>query len=108
MGLLSAAAFYLYRSYSGSSSGLSAGDRRAILKRELLNELSKFPIDPPKDEDYLLTKDFMILLFRLVFTYKTIGREIVKEDILEKRIAHLRAEEHSQWESVMDSRPKEF
>jgi hypothetical protein len=73
---------------------MSARDRRILLKKELMNELGKHPIDPPKDQDYIMTRDFMIELFRLLFTYQTIGREIVKEEILEKRIVHLRAEEH--------------
>ena len=50
VGLISAAAFYFYRSYGrGSSDALSAKDRRALLKRELLNELKKYPIEPAKD-----------------------------------------------------------
>jgi len=87
VGLVSAASFYLYRIYGGASSDvMSVKDRRALLKRELLNELKKYPIDPPKDQDYIMTRDFMIDLFRLLFTYQTIGREIVKEEILDRRI----------------------
>lgn len=55
-----------------------------------------------------MTLDFMVTLFRLLYTYQTIGREIVKEEILDRRIAHLRAGDGDRWEAVMDSRPKEF
>ncbi len=87
---------------------MTSRDRKAILKRELLNELKKYPIEPQKDRDYIMTRDFMIDLFRLLFTYQTIGREIMKEEILDRRIEHLRAGDHEKWEAVMDSRPKEF
>ena len=109
MGLVSAAGLYLYRIYGGASSDeMSGKDRRALLKRELLNELKKYPIQPPKDQNYMMTRDFMIDLFRLLFTYQTIGREIMKEEILDRRIQHLRTGDHDKWEAVMDSRPKEF
>ncbi len=55
-----------------------------------------------------MTLEFMVTLFRLLFTYQTIGREIVKEEILDRRITHLRAGDSDRWEAVMDSRPKEF
>jgi hypothetical protein len=55
-----------------------------------------------------MTLDFMVTLFRLLYTYQTIGREIVKEEILERRISHLRAGNSDRWEAEMDSRPKEF
>ena len=73
-----------------------------------MDELSKYPIEAPKDSDYIMTRDFMITLFRLLFTYQTIGREVVKEELLEKRIQHLKAGESDKWEAAMDSRPKEF
>jgi len=44
-GLLSATALYFYKYYgTTSASSLSPSDRRALLKRELLNELAKYPI----------------------------------------------------------------
>lgn len=55
-----------------------------------------------------MTLDFMVTLFRLLYTYQTIGREIVKEEILDRRISHLRAGDSDRWEASVDSRPKEF
>jgi hypothetical protein len=44
-GLLSASALYFYKYYgSSTSSSMSASDRKALLKRELMNELAKYPI----------------------------------------------------------------
>jgi hypothetical protein len=44
-GLLSASALYFYKYYgSSNSSSMSASDRKALLKRELMNELAKYPI----------------------------------------------------------------
>jgi hypothetical protein len=44
-GLLSATALYFYKYYgSNTSSSMSPSDRKALLKRELMNELAKYPI----------------------------------------------------------------
>ncbi len=108
-GVIGTAIMYAYKSFSsGSEVAISPTERRACLKRELLNELGKYPIEPPKDQDYIMTKDFMITLFKILFTYQTIGREVVKEEILDRRIQHLRAGESDKWEAIIDSRAKEF
>ncbi len=42
--------------------------------------LKEYPIDGPKSQgDYCFTKEFMILLFKIMYTYQTIAKEIVKE-----------------------------
>ena len=55
-----------------------------------------------------MTKDFLIELFRLLYTYQTIGREIVKEEILEKRVEHLKNKEMDKYEALLDSRASQF
>ena len=70
--------------------------------------MSKHSIEPLKGADFIMTKEFLIELFRLLYTYQTIGREIVKEEILEKRVNHLRNKEMDKYDAIMDSRAKEF
>ncbi len=56
-----------------------------------MNELNKRAIEPEKDpRDHFMTRDFMIYMFRLLYTYQTIGKEVVKEEHLERRISYLR------------------
>jgi hypothetical protein len=50
------------------------------LKQELINELNAKPIDAEKDpKDHFMTRDFMIYMFKLLYTYQTIGKEVVKD-----------------------------
>ena len=56
------------------------------LKMTLVNELRQMGINPPKTEDYTFTKDFMVTLYKILYTYQTIGKEIVKEQFFHKRI----------------------
>jgi len=50
----------------------------------------------------------MIYLFRVLYTYQTIGKEVVKEQHLEKRISHLRANDLAAYQAALDTRPREF
>lgn len=68
--------------YIAQRTFLSSGsqeDTVVILKRELIKELRQHPINPTKGEDFILTQEFMIKLYKILGTYQTIGREIVKE-----------------------------
>jgi hypothetical protein len=56
---------------------------------ELHKELKTHPIQGPKDGFYF-TKDFMVTLFRLMYTYQTIGAEVVKESCFSQRVEYLR------------------
>jgi hypothetical protein len=60
--------------------------------KELLNDLRQHSCEPKK-EGYFFTKDFMILLFKIMYTYQTIGAEVVKEDLFERRIEALRTQD---------------
>ncbi len=55
----------------------------SLLKQELIREMRQKSIHAPKDEDYTMPRDFMIYLFRLLYTYQTIGKEILKEQVHE-------------------------
>ena len=57
-----------------------------VLKKELFKELKQRPIEAPKDNDYTFTREFMVFFFRILYTYQTIGKEVVKEQLFEKRI----------------------
>jgi hypothetical protein len=48
--------------------------------------LKKYSIVAPKGDDYAFTKDFMVLLYKILYTYQTIGKEVVKEQAFFKRI----------------------
>ena len=55
----------------------------SLLKQELIRELRQKSINAPKDADYTMPREFMVYLFRLLYTYQTIGKEILKEQIHE-------------------------
>ena len=108
-GLVSAGLYFLYKQYASASSGPTAQDRMAQLKQELINELNAKPIEAEKDpKDHFLTRDFMIYMFRLLYTYQTIGKEVVKEQHLECRISHLRDSDFEAYQASLDSRSKDF
>lgn len=79
------------------------------LKQELLNELSAKPIEPEKDaKDHFLTRDFMVYIFRLLYTYQTIGKEVVKEQHLERRIQCLKEKDMAGYQAALEARTKDF
>ncbi len=79
------------------------------MKQELINELNAKPIEAEKDpKDHFLTRDFMIYMFRLLYTYQTIGKEVVKEQHLENRIDFLRDSDFEAYQASLDSRSKDF
>jgi len=80
-GIASAGLYYLYTRQKGQVEG--AGDQMSLLKQELIREMRQKSIHAPKDEDYTMPRDFMIYLFRLLYTYQTIGKEILKEQVHE-------------------------
>ena len=57
-----------------------------MLKRELIKELKQRDFNPPRDEQKVLTLDFMIYLYKILYTYQIIGGEIMKENNFTKRI----------------------
>ena len=84
-------------------------DRMHRLKQELINELNSRPIEPEKDpKDHFMTRDFMIYIFKILYTYQTIGREVVKEQHLEKRIANLKEKDMQAYQESLDTRAKAF
>lgn len=49
------------------------------------------PIEAEKDpKDHFMTRDFMIYMFKLLYTYQTVGKEVVKDQNLERRVTYLR------------------
>jgi hypothetical protein len=52
-----------------------------ILKQELIKELRTYPINPEKDpKDCAFTRDFLVtVIYKLIYKYQVIGKEIVKE-----------------------------
>lgn len=55
-----------------------------------------------------MSRDFMIYLFRILYTYQTIGKEVLKESIFEKRIELLKEENMAEYADLLDSRQKGF
>lgn len=74
----------------------------------MISELSKYPIEAPKGGDLIITREFLVTLFRLLYTYQTIGREAMKEEILEKRIKYIKEGEIDKYKALLDNRTKEF
>lgn len=82
-GISSAALYYLLTKPAENVNQMKT------LKMTLIKELRQHNINPPKNDDYTFTKEFMILLYKILFTYQTIGKEIVKEQYFVKRIEAL-------------------
>lgn len=64
------------------------GDTVKMLKKNTLahvleslkQELKKFPIDPPRDdEDGILSKDFMLKMHSILYRYKKYGSEMLAQ-----------------------------
>lgn len=79
-------------------------DEMVTLKKELIKELKQYPIDGPKEADYTFTKDFMITLFKLMYTYQVIAKEIVKESGLWQRLEYLRDNNDVKYQESIESR----
>jgi hypothetical protein len=81
-----------------------------VLKQELVKELRQKEVNPPKDsiDETVMSRDFMIYLFRILYTYQTIGKEILKESIFEKRIELLKEENMAEYADLLDSRQRGF
>jgi hypothetical protein len=63
-GLGAAAAYYLLTRKAEAPT-----DELILLKEQLVKELREHDINPPKDEDYCFTMDFMVLLYKVLYTY---------------------------------------
>lgn len=74
------------------------------LKKNLINVLKEYPIDGPKDADYTFTKDFMLLLFRVLFTYQSIAKEIVKELNFQQRLEFLKTQDDKGYRDSIEKR----
>jgi hypothetical protein len=79
-----------------------------VLKNALIKELRERSHNAPKGADFTFTRDFMVYLFKLLFTYQTIGREVLKEQIFEQRINLLKANELTQYKEVLEKRQEDF
>lgn len=78
-GLASAGLYYLYTRQSGQVD--RASDQMSLLKQELIRELRQKPINAPKDPDYTMPREFMVYLFSMLYTYQSIAKEVIKEQI---------------------------
>lgn len=105
-GLLASSLFYAYKAnVIGGILGFGKSqDQIDLLKKELIRELKTHSIDVPKDADYTFNKDFMVFLFKMLYTYQTIGKEIVKEQTFAKRIQHLIANEHAKYAEIVEEK----
>lgn len=101
VGLLGSAAYYFF------SKGGNQLTQKQLFMKELLNDLRQHSCEPKK-EGYFFTKDFMILLFKIMYTYQTIGAEVVKEDLFERRIEALRTQDQKAYTKlVLDSQTEQ-
>ena len=96
-GFASAASYLLYKQIIARANE-APKSQLEVLKDELLKELKQFPIEGPKDDDKLFTKDFMAILFKMLFTYQTIGREMVKECKFVDRIECLKQQDMAKYQ----------
>ena len=102
-GLSSAAAYYLYARVSKAT----VVDEMEELKKLLLGDLRQHSFIPATDPvDYTFTRDFMILLFRTMYTYQTIAKEIKKEQSFHKRIDCLKKKDNVGYFSAMDEKQR--
>lgn len=100
-GLIASSAFYLYKA---NVLGRVNEDEMTMLKKELVKELRQKPINTPKDADFTFPRDFMVYLFKTLYTYQTIGKEIVKEENFHKRISHYQNEDFAMYTDVVEKK----
>lgn len=50
----------------------------------------------------------MVYIFKMLYTYQTIAREVLKEQLFERRIALLRANDHAHYKELLENRQAEF
>ena len=79
-------------------------DELSLLKAELVKDLRSRPIEAPKDADYALSRDFMVYLYRQLYTYQTIAKEVVKEAQLERRVQLVKAGDVPQYQELLENR----
>ena len=99
-GLVSSAVYYLLSKRLAAA----AEDEIVTLKKNLVQELKQHPFDPSKGDDYLFTREFMGLLFRLLYTYQTVAREVVKEQYFQMRLEHLRNNDAQAYKQSVEKR----
>lgn len=104
-GLASVGLYYLYLRLHGP---VRNQDQLSLLKAELVKELRKREIEAPKDADFTLTREFMVYLYRQLYTYQTIGKEVAKETQHERRVHLLKAGEVAAYRDLLDNRQKDF
>jgi hypothetical protein len=76
------------------------------LKNELIKELQLRDFRPDRNEDRTLSKDFMIYLYKILITYQTIGKEVVKDEYFSKRIEAFKSNDVTQYERLVEERNK--
>ena len=76
----------------------------------MISEMRQYgSIEPAKDPlDKIMTRDFMIYLFKVLYTYQTIGKEVLKEEIQERRVQYLRAGQFIEYEELLEGRQRDF
>ena len=67
-----------------------------------MKELRQYPIEGPKDSDYTFTREFMVKLFKILYTYQVIGKEIIKEEQFNRRLQHLQDNDQRMYEESIE------
>lgn len=105
-GLVSSGVYYLY--LRASKEAASSHNQLDIVKRELVKELRQRSFDPPKDQDYTFPMEFMVYLYKQLYTYQTIAREVLKEQIFERRVTLLKEGKLEEYKETLESRQTDF
>ena len=67
-----------------------------------MKELRQYPIEGPKDLDYTFTREFMVKLFKILYTYQVIGKEIIKEEHFNRRLQYLQEGDSRMYEDSIE------
>ena len=105
-GLVSSGLYYLFLRSTRATA--SSQDQIEIVKRELIKELRQRSFNAPKDQDYTFPVEFMVYLYRQLYTYQTIAREVLKENIFTRRIVFLKEEKIEEYKGLLEGRQIEF
>ncbi len=72
----------IYYAIARGNSVVGSADELDLLKQELIKELKDYAltnsINPPKDpKDFTFTREFMIYIFRILYTFQTVAKQVI-------------------------------
>jgi len=77
----------------------------ARLRAELISELQQHPVKAPKDpKTFTFTKEFMVMIYRLLYTYEQIAKQLAQEEHFEKRVRLLQEGKGQEYRAMLETK----